>query len=96
MHYGIAIAAALWVPLHLLVDGRDGAAVRAAGHAGANVLMAYVLAPLIFYLFTVLGIEWYARLGREPATGIARSLVYSAIVLSFCAVLDRFRVRLRV
>jgi predicted acyltransferase len=96
--WSVAITTAIWIPLHALLDRKPLSARLATliTHAGANVLLAYILSSYIAYAFVLAGIEWYDRLGFTPAGGIPRSVVFAVTVLGVAATLDRFRIRLRV
>ena len=62
---------------------------------GQNVLLAYMIAPLMLHFIWMLHLDFYGRLGATPAMGITRSLLQAAIILGPAGFLKDRGVRLR-
>src|SRR5207253_5550823 len=66
-----AITCWLWVLFALAIDaGGTARWWKFFIDGGQNVLLAYLLAPLLASLITLLGITWYGHLGAHAASGI--------------------------
>jgi hypothetical protein len=88
-----AITTWLWILVYGAVDVRPSRAPRLLVSGGQNALLAYVMAPLLNYLFDVListGMPpLYYILGRSFATGFWRSVVFAVGVLWAAGALQR-------
>jgi heparan-alpha-glucosaminide N-acetyltransferase len=90
----------VWVVVYWLVDvrGLKGWAV-AVGPAGSNALFAYILAPIIGCLISLLssatGSNFYARLGESFEVGFWRSVVFAFAVTWLAGGLRRAGVSLK-
>ena len=62
---------------------------------GQNVLLAYMIAPLMLHVIWMLHLDFYGKLGATPAMGITRSLLHAAIILGVAGILKDRGVRLR-
>jgi predicted acyltransferase len=60
--------------------------------AGSNTLLAYLL-PDIFY--AVCGSYYFTSFTEQGRPGVARSLIFTAFILGWAAVMTRFKVRLQ-
>ena len=88
-----AITVWIWAAIYWLLDVRRRS--RWSGplqEAGQNALLAYLLAPVFYALFTLLSVAGlYGALGARFATGFWRSLLFALAVTWLAAVLRRRR-----
>jgi predicted acyltransferase len=96
--WACAITAAIWLVIHLLCETRVGGGLAGPfSVAGRNVLLAYLLSNVLWYVLDLLRLgDWYGRLA-EPhlANAVARSAGVAVIILSFSVVLNRLGFRLK-
>jgi predicted acyltransferase len=96
--WACAITAGFWLVLHLLCETRAGRLLAAPlSLAGRNVLLAYLLSNMLWFVLDLLSLgDWYGRLA-EPhlANAVARSAGVAAILLSFSVLLNRLGFRLK-
>lgn len=96
--WACAITAAIWLLLHLLCLTRAGRLPAAPlSVAGRNVLLAYLLSNVLWFVLDLLSLgDWYGRLA-EPhlANAIARSAGTAVVLLSFSVALNRLGFRLK-
>ena len=65
-------------------------------NGGQNALLAYMIAPIFYYAMILGGFTFYERIGdASAAAGIARSLLFAAVVLGIAAYGTARGVRLR-
>ena len=91
-----AITAWLWAILSIAID-RLGIIRPFAFfvRGGQNVLLAYLLMPLLLHFIWMTDLSFYEKLGATPLLGITRALVAAAIVLWLAGFLKDRGVRLR-
>ncbi|HEY3441432.1 MAG TPA: DUF5009 domain-containing protein [Paludibaculum sp.] len=88
-----AISVVLFLGLYWVVDVKGRAAwARFARPAGANTLLTYLL-PDIFY--AAFGLSYAPVWLNSGLPGVARSLAFTAVMLSAAALLTRWRVRMQ-
>jgi len=96
--WACAITAAIWLVLHLLCETRAGRLLTSPlSAAGRNVLLAYLLSNMLWFVLDLLSLgEWYGRLA-EPhlANALARSAGVAVVILAFSVVLNRLGFRLK-
>lgn len=96
-----AITIWIWAVVYWLVDVR-----RSTGWSGMlrlsgqNALLAYILAPVLYALFTLLPTflpipDLYSRLGADFLVGLIRSLLFAVAVTWLAAILRRKRFLLK-
>jgi heparan-alpha-glucosaminide N-acetyltransferase len=96
-----AIFAWIWALLYWLIDVRGWKqwAVPLKS-AGANALLAFILAPVFYTLFVLLGkvfggMNFYADLGNNFATGLLRAIAFAMVLTWLTGFLRRAGVWLR-
>jgi heparan-alpha-glucosaminide N-acetyltransferase len=96
-----AIFAWIWALLYWLIDVRGWKqwAVPLKS-AGANALLAFILAPVFYTLFALLdtvfgGMNFYADLGNNFATGLLRAIAFAMVLTWLTGFLRRAGVWLR-
>ncbi|UCE40079.1 MAG: DUF5009 domain-containing protein [Candidatus Aminicenantes bacterium] len=96
-----AIMVWCWLVVYWLIDvkGWKGWAV-VLKPAGRNALFAYILAPLIYSIFSLLeatprGSGFYSRLGSGYSSGLWRSLVFAFAVTWLTGGLSRIGIKLK-
>lgn len=62
---------------------------------GQNVLLAYMLAPLMLHFIWMVHLDFYGKLGATPAMGIIRALLHAALILWLAGFLKDRGMRLR-
>lgn len=96
--WACAITAAIWLLLHLLcLTGAGRLLATPLSVAGRNVLLAYLLSNVLWFVLDLLSLsDWYGRLA-EPhlANAVARSAGVAVVLLSFSVVLNRLGFRLK-
>lgn len=96
--WACAITAAIWLILHLLCETRAGRLLASPlAVAGRNVLLAYLLSNVLWFVLDLLSLgEWYGGLA-EPhlANAVGRSAGTAVVLLSFSVVLNRLGFRLK-
>ncbi|MEA2736467.1 MAG: hypothetical protein QOE14_2918, partial [Humisphaera sp.] len=91
-----ALTCWLWAIVALLIDRvGEPRPVRFFIRGGQNVLLAYLLMPLLLHFIWMTNLTFYDKLGATPAIGITRSLLAAAIVLWLAGLLKDRGVRLR-
>jgi predicted acyltransferase len=73
----------LWALLSLLIDRLGvGRPMNFVIRGGQNVLLAYLLAPLMLHFIWMTHLDFYGKLGAiSPTAGVTRSLVLAAVIL---------------
>lgn len=84
-----AITAAAWTLLFALADLRGWRRwPESVTIAGEQALTVYLLAPLLLSLFALsgllVGMDWYASLGRETIVGFLRAVVFAWLTVRLC------------
>jgi heparan-alpha-glucosaminide N-acetyltransferase len=96
--WACAITAAIWLIAHLLSETRVGGWLTGPfSVAGRNVLLAYLLSNVLWYVLDLLRLgDWYDQLA-EPgiANAVARSAGVAAVILLLSVVLNRLGFRLK-
>jgi heparan-alpha-glucosaminide N-acetyltransferase len=95
-----AITGTVWVAVYWIVDVRGWRRwPPAVVTAGANALVAYLLAPFLLSLFALsaglIGTNLYGALGENVWTGTLRSGLFAWAVVRLCGFLQRSGVRMR-
>ena len=94
-----AITVWLWVAAYAVGDIRPMRWAASLAPAGKNALMAYLLAPLLYYAFDLLAAaglpHFYNILGRSFAVGFWRSLVFAILVIWIAGALQRRGIHLK-
>ncbi len=62
--------------------------------AGENTLLTYLLPDIYAYLTALVGFTYFETHLRTGMTGVARSAVFSLLILAIAALLTRWRIRL--
>ena len=81
-----AIFAWIWALLYWLIDVRGWKRWAAPlKSAGANALLAFILAPIFYTLFALLakvfgGMNFYAELGNNFSVGLLRAIVFALVL----------------
>ncbi len=63
--------------------------------AGENTLLTYLLPDIYSFLTALIGFTWLERHFRAGIAGVARSLIFTGLILAISAVLTRRRIRLQ-
>ncbi|MEN6333241.1 MAG: DUF5009 domain-containing protein [Phycisphaerales bacterium] len=96
--WACAITAAIWLAIHFLCETRAGSLlVGPLSVAGRNVLLAYLLSNMLWFVLDLSRLGgWYGRLA-EPhlANAVARSAGVAVVILAFSVVLNRLGFRLK-
>src|SRR5690606_3729283 len=93
--YSAAITVGVWAAVYALLDVKGwGGWSGLLQAAGQNALLAYLLAPVFYAVFSLaagaLGVaNPYAALGGSFAPGFARAVVFAFVVVWLAAVLRR-------
>jgi len=94
--YCSAICCAAYAVLYGIVDvrrfARWGGPIRVVG---SNALLAFILPGIVYGLLEILGIDWLSRYCGTGGIGIARSFVFTGLMIGLTALLTRLHVRLR-
>jgi predicted acyltransferase len=96
-----AITLWIWMVLYWLIDVRNNRRWAAPWEfAGQNALLAYILAPILTTLFEILAAtlrvtNYYAELGNDVGSGLARSLIFAVAVTLMAGLLRRGGIVLR-
>ena len=98
---GSAIFVWVWALLYWLMDVRGWRRWAAPlKSAGANALLAFILAPIFYTLFATFGelfggTDFYAVLGNNPWTGLIRAIVFASLLTWMTGFLRRAGVWLK-
>ncbi len=96
-----AIFVWIWALLYWLIDVRGWKRwTMPLQSAGANALLAFILAPIFYTLFALLrelsgGIDVYAVLGNSPWAGLLRAIVFASLLTWMTGFLRRAGVWLK-
>jgi len=93
-----AFTAWLWTGIYWLMDVRGWtrwAAILAP--AGQNPLFAYILAPILYVIFSLTGLSglYFSTLGGQFVSGLIRSLAFTFLLTWLTGYLYRNGLRLR-
>ena len=92
----IAACCAAYTLLYWICDVRKHRAWAApVRSAGANTLATYLLPDLWFYVLGAMGIHWFGEHLNYGASGVIRTLVFTAVMLGLSTLLTRLRFRLQ-
>ena len=92
----IGAAAILVALLYWVCDVKQWRRWAAPVHsAGANTLTTYLLPDIWDYLFGVLGLTFYERIFPSGWPGVAKTVVFTGLILAISTLLTRARVRLQ-
>ncbi len=93
-----ALTVWIWVAIYWLMDGRGWTRWAAIlSPAGKNPLFAYILAPILYTLFWLIGLSgvYFDFLGGQFGLGLCRSLIFTLSVTWLTGFLYRRGLRLR-
>ena len=92
-----AITGAAWAALYWLIDVKGWNRIfRICKNVGTNALFAYLLAPLVYMLFRIAGIKYFALGNDALVIGLSRTILFTLFItlVSGRAGLMGFRLKL--
>jgi predicted acyltransferase len=94
--YSIGVAVLLFTALYWICDVKKNTGwAFFARPAGANTLTTYLLPDFWYYILAAAGIRYFDTHFTVGLPGAARCAVFTAFILAVSALLNRWRVRLR-
>lgn len=94
--YSIAASVFCFTFLYWLCDIRKQTAwATFVRPAGSNALLTYLLPDLWFFLFASLGITWLDTHFAYGLPGVAKTIVFTAVILALSTILTKAKLRLQ-